>query len=46
MLEVLLLILPILILVGALPVRRFRWPGGILGILLLILLIAAILDVI
>jgi hypothetical protein len=46
MLEVILVVLLILVLVGALPVRRFRYPGGILGLLLLILLAAALLDLI
>ena len=46
MLETILLILIILILIGALPVRRLRYPGGILGLLLIILLIALVLDVI
>ncbi|HET7011713.1 MAG TPA: hypothetical protein VFI11_13130 [Anaerolineales bacterium] len=46
MLELILVILLVLVLVGALPVRRFRYPGGVLGLLLLILLLAALLDLI
>jgi hypothetical protein len=46
LLEVILVLLLILVLVGALPVRRSRYPGGILGLLLLIHLFAAILDLI
>jgi hypothetical protein len=46
MLEVILVVLLILILLGAIPFRRFRYPGGILGILLVLLLVAAVLDVI
>ena len=46
MLELVLVILLILVLVGAIPIRRFRWPGGILGLLLIILLVAAIVDII
>jgi hypothetical protein len=46
MLEVILVVLLILVVVGALPLRRFRYPGGILGLLVLILSIAAILDLI
>ena len=46
MLELILVILLVLVLVGALPIRRFRYPGGILGLLLLVLLLAALLDLI
>ncbi len=46
MLETILLILILLVLLGAIPRRRFRYPGGIIGLLLVILLIAAILNVI
>ena len=48
MLETILVILIILIMLGVIPARgaRFRWPGGIVGTLLLILLILLLLDVI